>query len=190
MKRAELVQKIEALGIDAFSMNDLRKLFPEEAHLRMSVKRMLDAGVMFPITRSLYALKQAHLDIEKIATQVYYPSYISFESALSKYGVINQGSYGLSLATTRHTRKIVLAGVECMYSQIQKDLFFGFDLVNGIYLAHAEKAFLDQIYLMYLGKRSGNHAEWELDGIDPVKLKEYLKSYNQGVKAMVEKMGL
>ena len=190
MKRQELVQKVEALGKNFFSMKDLKKLFPEEGYLRISVKRMLDAGVIFQIAHGFYALKQEKLDVEKLATQLYYPSYISFESALSKYDVINQGMYGLSLATTRHSKKIVLAGVDCEYSQLKPALFFGFDLVNDTYLAQAEKAFLDLIYLMCLGKRKGNTSEWELDVLNQKKLVEYAAFYPDAVKKQIATMGL
>ena len=190
MKRQELAQKVEALGKNFFSMKDLKKLFPEEGYLRISVKRMLDAGVIFQIAHGFYALKQENLDVEKLATQLYYPSYISFESALSKYDVINQGMYGLSLATTRHSKKIVLAGVDCEYSQLKPALFFGFDLVNDTYLAQAEKAFLDLIYLMCLGKRKGNTSEWELDVLNQKKLVEYAAFYPDAVKKQIATMGL
>jgi predicted transcriptional regulator of viral defense system len=190
MKRHELAQKVEALGKDFFSMKDLKKLFPEESYLRISVKRMLDAGVIFQIAHGFYALKQENLDVEKLATQLYYPSYISFESALSKYDVINQGMYGLSLATTRHSKKIALAGVDCEYSQIKPALFFGFDLVNDTYMAQAEKAFLDLIYLMCLGKRKGNTSGWELDVLNQKKLVEYVAFYPDAVKKQIATMGL
>ncbi len=190
MKRQELTQKVEALGKNFFSMKDLKKLFPEESYLRISVKRMLDAGVIFKIAHGFYALKQEKLDVEKLATQLYYPSYISFESALSKYDVINQGMYGLSLATTRHSKKIALAGIDCEYSQLRPALFFGFDLVNDTYLAQAEKAFLDLIYLMCLGKRKGNTSEWELDVLNQKKLVEYVAFYPDAVKKQIATMGL
>lgn len=189
MKQQQLIQKIETLGKDVFSIKDLKKLFPEETNLKISVKRMLDAEVLIQITRSIYTLKQENLDIEKVATQLYYPSYISFESALSKYGIINQGLYGLTLATTRHSKKMALAGVECEYSQLHEILFFGFDLINGTYLAQPEKAFLDQIYLMTLGKRAGNSSEWYLDDLDREKLAKYLPFYNASVRKQVSRLG-
>ena len=189
MKREQLVQKIETLGKNVLSIKDLKKLFPEEKYLNISVKRMLDRGVLFQISRSIYALRREKLDIEKVSTQLYYPSYISFESALSKYGIINQGLYGLTLATTRHSKKIALAGMECEYSQLNEKLFFGFDLINGTYLARPEKAFLDQIYLMAFGKRVGNDSEWYFDSLDGEKVKEYSKFYNHSVQKRIAKMG-
>ncbi len=65
MKRQLLVQKIETLGKQVFNIKDLEKLFPDEIHLKIFVKRLMDAGVLIQITRGIYALNQTQLDIEK-----------------------------------------------------------------------------------------------------------------------------
>ena len=138
----------------------------------------------------MYALNRNDIDIEKIAAQLYYPSYISFESALAKYGIINQGRYGLTLATTRHSKEMTIAEMECKYSQLRPALFFGFDLINGVYLAAPEKAVLDELYLICMGKRIGDTSEWYLESLDRQKVQEYLKPFNSSVKRMVAEMGL
>jgi predicted transcriptional regulator of viral defense system len=140
--------------------------------------------------RGFYTIKMEDLDIEKVAAQLYYPSYISFESALSKYGMINQGLYGLTLATPRHFKKMALAGVDCAYSQLNAKLFFGYDLVNDTFLAQPEKAFLDQVYLMRLGKRSGNTSEWAVDVLGKDKPVKYSALYTPGVRKLISRMGL
>ncbi len=188
MRKEELIQKVEALGKDVFDLKDLKKLFPTDLYIKNSLKRFKDAEVVIPILRGVYALKKDSLDIEKIATQIYYPSYISFESALSKYGIINQGLYGLTLATTRHSKKITLAGVSCEFSKLKESLFFGFNLIGNTYIAEPEKAFLDTLYLISLGKKTTKTSEWYLDSLDKAKLKEYLKPYNKTVKIMVNKL--
>ncbi len=92
------------------------------------------------------------------------------------------------MATTRHSKKITLAGIDCEYSQLKMDLFTGFELVNDTYLAHPEKAFLDQIYLVSLGKRSSSISDWDLSHLDKDKLAKYLTFYNNSVQKMVSKM--
>lgn len=190
MNRQQLVRRIEELDRPIFRMNDLRKLFPDEANLKVTVKRMLDAGVIFPVARGIFTLKTRNLDIERVSTQLYYPSYISFESALSKYGVINQGIYGLTLATTRHSKKMTLAGVECEYSQLKPSVFTGFELVNGTYLARPEKACLDLLYLISLGKRHVDPSEWMVDELDVSQLAEYLPLYPAAVGKLAAAIAL
>lgn len=190
MKRQELTHALEYHAKNFFSLKDLRKIFPAESNLRVSVKRMQDAGVIFQIAHGYYTLNQENLDVEKLAAQLYYPSYISFESALSKYDVMNQGLYGLTLATTRHSKKISLAGVDCEFSQLKPALFFGFNLVNGIYLANAEKAFLDLIYMCCLGKRRINLSGLELSILDKDLLAEYSAAYPNNVKKLISTLDI
>lgn len=189
MKKEEFVHTIKESGKVIFTVNDLKKLFPKEtALLNTYLTRFKEAKIILPITRGLYTLVDNTLDVEKLVTAIYYPSYISLESALSKYGIINQGLYKITLATTRHSKKITLSQTECEYSKINKDLFFGFSLVNGIYIAEPEKAFLDTLYLIALGKRKTNYSEWSLDDLDTNKLLEYAKPFGKPVKKLVEKI--
>jgi|SRR3989344_3565937 len=189
MKKEEFVHTIKEFGKEIFTANDLKKLFPKEsAVLNTYLTRFKKAKVIIPITRGLYTLADNTLDIEKLATAIYYPSYISFESALSKYGIINQGLYKITLATTRHSKKTVLLQTECEYSKLSQDLFFGFSLVNGIYIAEAEKAFLDTLYLTALGKRKTSHSEWFLDDLDKNKLLKYAKPFGKPTKKLMEKV--
>ena len=190
MKRQQLIHKIETLGKGLFTIKDLRKLFPKAAYIKTSVNRLLGRGDLVKVVRGVYALNRNDLDIEKIATQLYYPSYISFESALARYGIINQGRYGLTLATTRHSRQMIIAGVECKYSKLKPALFFGFDLIDRVFLASPEKAVLDELYLICMRKREGDTSEWYLDGLDRQKLQEYIQPFNSSVKQKASEMGL
>ncbi len=187
MNRHELVQAVAGHDLEIFRMNDLRKLFPDDANLPVSVKRMVDSGVLITIAHGIYTLKAESLDVEKLATRLYYPSYISFESALAKYGIINQGLYGLTLATTRHSKKMTLAGVECEYCQLKESLYTGYTLVQGTYLASPEKALLDLLYLHSLGKRNTIPSEWMLEGLDRGEMHRFIALYPKAVGLLVGK---
>ena len=188
MKIEELINRMTGLGKDFFSIKDLQQLFPGESNLKMSIKRLVDRGAIVRIARGIYCLKTGDMNTEKIATQIYAPSYISFESALSKYGVINQGFNNLTLATTRHSHKVELLGIECEYICLKPKLFFGFNLLKDIYLAEPEKALLDEIYLVSLGKRKINRDEWNVDELNKSKMEEFAKSYPPVVGKMVQEM--
>lgn len=188
MRKEELIQKIEPLGKEFFTMNDLHKLFPDDSYLKIHVSRFLANGIIKPITRGIYTLSTHPPDLEKVATQLYYPSYISFESVLSKYGIMNQGLYKLTLATSRHSKKLTLTGIECDYSKLKLDLFFGFELLDGIYIAEPEKAILDMLYLISLNKRYVDTSEWYLDELNHKKITEYAKKYCKSVQIMLSKL--
>lgn len=182
MKLGNLNNQVSKLNLEIFSIDDLRKIFPNDLNIKVQVKRLVDKKNLIRVTRGIYKLPNTSLDLEKTSTQIYSPSYVSFESALSKYGVINQGIYKITLATTRHSKKIELLNTPCEYVQIKPSLFFGFNLVKNIYLAEAEKAFLDEIYLIVLGKKTINTAEWNTVNLNKQKIDKYLKKYPLGIK--------
>ncbi len=188
MKKEELIEKIELLGKDVFDIHDVKNLFPNDKHINTTIKRLIDAAVLTQITRGVYMLQTHSFDPEKLATKIYYPSYISFESALSKYGIINQGLYGLILATTRHSKKIKLEEIECSYSKIKPELFFGFNLVGGTYIAEPEKALLDTLYLVSQGKKTKSFHKWFTGELDKNKLKKYLPLFGPGVAKLVHEV--
>ena len=182
MNQKTFTAKIKALGKDVFAVRDVRMLFPEESRfVNTNLKRLKEAGVITPVTRGLYRLFDTTFEIEKVATAVFYPSYISFESALSKYGVINQGLFELTIATTRHSKRIRIGEVTCVYSQLKPKLFFGFNLLNGIYIAEPEKAFLDTLYLISLGKKETSYEEWYTSGLDKNKVTKYSQPFGKKV---------
>lgn len=189
MNQKTFVAKIKALGKDVFAVRDVRRLFPEEAkHVNTNLKRLKDAGVITPVTRGLYRLSDTTFEIEKVATAVFYPSYISFESALSKYGIINQGLFELTLATTRHSKRLRIGGVTCIYSQLKPKLFFGFNLLNGIYVAEPEKAMLDTLYLISLGKKEISYKEWYTSGLDRSKVARYSRAFGKRVTQLAQEV--
>lgn len=189
MKKDILLKKIEHLGKEVFGIRDIKNLFPDETHINTVIKRLKDSRVLIKITRGVYVLQGHSFDVEQLATKIYYPSYISFESALSKYGIMNQGLYKLTLATTRHSKKIKLNEIECDYSKLKPELFFGFNLEGGTYIAEPEKAFLDTLYLMSLGKKTKSYREWYTKELDKNKIKKYLPFFGKAVRKLVREVG-
>lgn len=189
MNQKTFVTKIRVLGKDVFSVRDVRLMFPEEADYANTIlKRLKKAGVIVPVIRGFYRLSDVTFEAENIATTVMYPSYVSFESALSKYGIINQGLFGLTLATTRHSKRIRIEGVTCEYSQIKPKLFFGFNLLNGVYIAEPEKALLDTLYLISLGKKEINYEEWYVSGLDRDKVTRYSQAFGKKITKLAEEI--
>lgn len=186
MKAQELIKKITSLNLETFSTADLRKIFPESAaSMAVIANRLVKNGQIVPIYKGLYRLAQNQIEIEKVAQQIYYPSYTSFESALAKYGIINQGPYLLTLATTRHAKKIIIDNRECLFRQLKPGLFWGFNLIKDIYLAEPEKAVLDTLYLAYLGKTKINYQDWYLKNINRDKIKKYARIFSRRFSSFV-----
>jgi len=85
-----------------------------------------------------------------IANRIYEPSYISFEMALSIYGIIPEAVYGVTSATSQNTKNIKTPVGDFIYRHIQSDLMFGYELRehdgHHYQVAELEKAILDYLY--------------------------------------------
>lgn len=83
---------------------------------------------------------------------------------------------------------MIIAGVEVEYSHLKKELFFGYILKNGKYIAEKEKALLDQFYMVSMGKRSINIKELDLRNLDIGKLTEYAKKFPSFINPLLGKV--
>lgn len=189
LNNIELIKKLRSLRKSYFSVADLEKiLILERDSLYVTLNRLVKSGVLQRLSKNIYTLFTEETDLEKIALEIYFPSYLSFEQALSQYGILSQIPYALTLATLRPTKIKSIGSVAIEYSHLKKELFFGFILKNGKYIAEKEKALLDQLYMVSLGKRSLNIEELDLKSIDRKKLDEYAKKFPARIKPLLERL--
>ena len=174
----ELMKKLRNYHKSYLTVADLEKVLDlKRDSLYVTLNRLVKSGVLVRLAKNIYSLFTETVDTEKIAGELYFPSYLSFEQALSQYGILSQIPYTQTFATTRPTKKMIIAEVEVEYSHLKKELFFGYILKNGKNIAEKEKALLDQLYMVSMGKRSINIEELDLRGIDIGKLTEYAKKF-------------
>jgi len=87
-----------------------------------------------------------------VATKIYYPSYVSLETALSYYGIIPEAVFTTTSVTTRKTKtfKNDVFGT-FSYQKIKKEAYGGFNVLekNGVSynMATPEKSIIDFLYL-------------------------------------------
>ena len=136
------------------------------------------------LKRGVYQLSLNRVDVKKVANQLYYPSYLSFESALSDYGILSQIPFTQTFATIKKSKKMSIWKTEVEFTQLKKELFFGYKLVNGINMAKPEKALLDELYLISRGKRTLNIEELDFKNIDKTVFEEYLKKFPDYIKEL------
>lgn len=185
----ELIKKLRSLNKPYFIVADLEKILRlERDSLYVTLNRLVKSGVLQRLSKNIYTLFTEETDLEKIALETYFPSYLSFEQALSQYGILSQMPYALTLATPRPTKIKSIGNVTVEYSHLKKELFFGFILKNGKYIAEKEKALLDQLYMVSLGKRSFDIEELDLKSIDRKKLDEYAKKFPVGIKPLLKRL--
>jgi predicted transcriptional regulator of viral defense system len=166
MKGIELLKTLRRINKPFYTISDLEKVTDlSRDSLYVALKRWLAAGILERVAYGIYLPMESTVPLENVAAQFYVPNYLSFESALAKYGVLNLVPFTITFATPRKTRKYTLRKQEVEFRQISPGLFFGFEMGHGFYIATPEKAFLDEVYFAARGK-----TQLDLDEIDTRKL--------------------
>lgn len=189
MKNIELIKILRDFHKSYLTVADLEKVLGfKRDSLYVTLNRLVKSGVLVRLGKNIYSLFTETFDIEKIANELYFPSYLSFEQALSQYSILSQVPYTQTFATTRPTKKMVIADVAVEFSHIKKELFFGYLLRNGKYIAEKEKALLDQLYMVSMGKRIIDVEELDLKDIDKIKLEEFAKRFPAQINPLLDKV--
>jgi len=189
MKSIELMKILERINKPFYSIADIEKITGvSRKSIYVTLNRLVEKGILERIGTGIYRLFTAKVSVEKIAGSLYMPNYLSFESALSRYGILNLVPYTLTFATPRKTKRSVIEGRDVEFRQIKRGLFWGYNMQKGIYVAKPEKGFLDLAYLASRGL-----AAIDLDEIDAKKLSmemlsKYLKKYPSYTQRYVKKL--
>lgn len=187
MSDVELLQILRGFNKSYFTVADFEKILVMKRDvLYVTLNRLVKSGVLIRLKRGVYKAEFQSLELEKISNELYYPSYLSFESALSRYGILSQLPYSLTFATTRKSKKMTIWNTEVEFTQLKKDLYFGYKIEKGIYIAEPEKAVLDELYLMSKGKVMSDTNEWSFVGLDKKKLLQYAKKFPLTVQKRIE----
>lgn len=161
MKQQEIQEKLSESGLEIFSKAEFKRLLQGT---KISAQKLLERytrkGILARLKGGLYALKSNYPESYSIANKLYSPSYVSFETALSYYGMIPETVYSITSATTKKTREYIVQGQAYKYHKIKKGAFAGYGLVdiNGknILFADKEKVLADYLYFVFLKKKPAN----------------------------------
>ncbi|MCD6085979.1 hypothetical protein J7J37_00235 [bacterium] len=185
----KFLKKLKEINKSYYTLADLSKIYPSRKDsLKVLLSRLTKKKKILRLKRDVYILPEKFSEIEKIANQIYFPSYLSFESALSFFGILSQIPYSLIFATYLKSKKITLLDTLIEYRQIKKELFFGYFLKNGLYIASPEKALLDTLYFVSLGKLKINLKNIDFSKIEKKKFFEYLNKYPLKTKKLVKEI--
>jgi predicted transcriptional regulator of viral defense system len=145
-----LITKLYKAPKTVLTSKDLALLWGEtnKTRLKDKIAYYVKQGALKRLTRGVFAKSDAY-DTKELATSLYTPSYVSFETVLREAGMIFQ-HYDTVFVAGPWT-KTVRVGKDSMSFRKLKDavLFNAAGVVNkGSYsIATPERAFLDMIYL-------------------------------------------
>ena len=157
---------------------------PDANFVRKKLYRYIKAGKLYSVRKGVYA-KDKNYEKYELATKIFTPSYISFETVLTKAGVVFQ-FYGQIFVASYLTREFTIDDQIYVLKKIKDPILtnqMGIDVKENYFIASPERAFLD---VMYLNK------EYYFDnllGINWDKVDEILPIYggNKRMKTKVKK---
>jgi predicted transcriptional regulator of viral defense system len=174
-----------------FTTQDIALLWGDkmETKTRMRLSSYAKNGKLIRVYRGIYAKDKNYSRLD-LATRIYTPSYVSFETVLTRAGV-NFQYYGNIFVASYVTREIEADGQKISYVRMKDYILSdttGIECADDIAIATKERAFLDRIYI------SRDYHFDNLDVLDwgkvfeilPIyhnqrvirKVKEYFKDYN------------
>ncbi|MFH1661529.1 MAG: type IV toxin-antitoxin system AbiEi family antitoxin domain-containing protein [Candidatus Falkowbacteria bacterium] len=153
----------------------------KKENLAVKIKYYLDKGDLIRLRKGIYA-KEKYNKLE-FATKIYTPSYISFETALRKEGVIFQHYEDIFLASYL-SRQISAGKQNISFRRLKEKILLNEQGIvrhkENYFIASRERAFLDMIYLF------PNYYFDNLDSIDWDKCKELVNIYDN--KQMIKRL--
>ena len=150
MEKGDYIDILLRSGNTVFSAKEILLLWgePDSKAARNRIDYYVKHEKLYRIRRGLFA-KDKNYDPLELATKIFTPSYVSFETVLSKAGMIFQ-FYGLTTFVASYLKRVVqIEGSSYSYRKIKNDILTnpaGIEMKNHYAIATTERAFLDVIY--------------------------------------------
>ncbi|MFK5937286.1 MAG: hypothetical protein QM497_02715 [Sulfurimonas sp.] len=154
MNTFELRKKI---GLNVFTVNMIKPLLElEYKQPLIKINAMVKKGDLLQLKRGVYAFNSDYrdypLNLIAVANLLHRPSYVSFEYALSNYGLIPERVYTITSATSYKSWEYSTEIGKFSYTKISSKVYslgleYKYDDRDGGYLiATVEKALCDKLY--------------------------------------------
>lgn len=162
MKKGDHLSAILRSTKTVFSIKDIALLWNEAGTntLRVRIHYYVRRGELIALRRGLYAKNKNYNRLE-LATKIFTPSYVSFETVLNREGIIFQW-YGQIFVVSYLTREVTVDGQIYTFQKIKDTVLtnaIGVENKDDSSIAIKERAFLDTIYL---------HKNYHFDNLSPL----------------------
>lgn len=189
-------KELLARRVSLFTPQEFQRIFgSSHPQTKYFLETYAKQGMFVRLKPGLYAFEGRMPSGEEIANALYQPSYLSFEYALARNGIIPEIVYSLTSATTKPTRTFAAADLGFEYFKIKKQAFTGYELVQDgrdrarrVLVAEPEKAVADYLYFVSLGRRELND-RMIIKGLDRKKITRYAKLFERpGLMQLLQKL--
>lgn len=152
--------------------------------LKRRLNYYVKKGELYSIRRGLYA-KDKNYDKLELATKIYTPAYVSFETVLRQTGMIFQ-FYNQIFIASYISREIIADNQTYSYKRIKENILTnsaGIEIKENYSIASPERAFLDVLY------RTKEYYFDNLSSLNWDKVFELLPIYkNKRMERIIKKM--
>ncbi|MDP1624185.1 MAG: type IV toxin-antitoxin system AbiEi family antitoxin domain-containing protein [bacterium] len=150
MQKSQYLEAILRSPKTVFTVEDVALLWkePSTQATRVRLSYYVRRGKLYRIRKGLYAKDANYIKLE-LATRIYAPSYVSFETILVQEGLIFQFHTRISVASYL-TRDIEVDGQVYSFRKVKMSILthpLGIENRNESSFASKERAFLDTLYL-------------------------------------------
>lgn len=145
-----LVAKLYQSPKTVLTNKDLALIWEEtnRNNLKSKIAYYVKQGVLIRLIRGVFA-KDKNYNPKELASSIYTPSYISFETVLREVGIIFQ-HYDTIFAAGPWSKTLALDKTKIIFRKLKNSVLFnpaGITSDNNYSIASPERAFLDMIYL-------------------------------------------
>ena len=149
-KKGEYLEILLRSPQTIFSTKDVALLWRENDNSVVTdrLKKYVKSGKLFRAYRGLYA-KDKKFNYFELATRIYTPSYVSFETVLTREGV-NFQYYGNIFVASYVNREISVGEQKITFVRMKDYVLSnisGIEHKDGYAIATRERAFLDRVYV-------------------------------------------
>jgi len=149
MKKGSYIPTILRSPKTVFTFKDIVLLWGDSGNrVRVRLNYYIKKGDLIHIRRGFYAKDRGYDKLE-LATRIFTPSYISFETILGEAGIIFQ-YYNSIFSASYLTRNITINSQRYSYRKIKNTTLTdkaGIDNRDQYSVASPERAFLDTVYI-------------------------------------------
>lgn len=178
-----------------FSLEDVSHVLGiQPASAAVLCSRYVKKGLLTRLKRGLYARTErlgsmGEGDLFHIANFLQVPSYISLMTALSYHGVTTQVQRGFfESISIKRTRVFQVGQLTFYYTKIKPDFYGGFGKFEGAFIALPEKALLDSLYLVSLGRYSFDASSLDLTRVKDEILEDFFPLFPARVRKQLERL--
>lgn len=147
-REAVMMSLLEESDLPTFSVDDIARLSGwERGRIYNTLASLSRKGHITRVMRGQYTMSERISEnIFQICTDLVRPSYISFWTAMSRYGFTEQQVRKIQLVSTKQVEAIEIGNFGVEIITLKPPRFFGYVREDGFVIAEREKALIDSLF--------------------------------------------